>query len=101
MTPTGTAYIRCLAKLYTFQRERGQPASLDVEIPEEGIAALALAQRIGLPLADIEGVFLNHRVAGTDAVVHAGDRLVFVPSGTPASHPSFFGPFVTRAESGR
>jgi len=28
--------------------------------------------------------------------VMPGDRVAFVPPGTPASHPAFFGPFVTR-----
>jgi hypothetical protein len=27
-------------------------------------------------------------------MVHPGDRVAFVPLGTPASHPAFFGPFV-------
>jgi molybdopterin converting factor small subunit len=93
---TNTAYVRCLAYLHTLRRERGLPPSIDVEVPAEGITSRALAEDIGLPVERVEGAFLNHRIAGMDALVRAGDRIAFVPPGTPASHPAFFGPFTTR-----
>lgn len=96
MGADGTAYVRCIAALHGFRRDRGLPASFEVTVPEGGVAARALAAEIGLPVDRIEGLFLNNRIAGIDAIVRAGDRVVFVPAGTPASHPSFFGPFVTR-----
>lgn len=96
MTSAGLAQVGCLAYLHTFQRDRGCPTNLAVEVPEGGISALSLAEVIGLPTERVEGVFLNHRIAGTDVMVHAGDRVAFVPQGTPASHPAFFGRFVTR-----
>jgi hypothetical protein len=60
------------------------------------VTALDLAGSIGLPLELIEGVFHNFTSAGLDALVLPGDRVAFVPPGTPASHPAFFGRFVTR-----
>ena len=96
MTTHRTAHVRALAFLHTMQRDAGRAAAEDVEIPPEGIPALALAELVGLDPHRVEGLFLNNRVSGTDAVVRPGDRVAFVPRGTPASHPAFFGPFVTR-----
>ncbi len=96
MSPETTAHVRMLASLHTLQREVGRPTTLDIEVPAAGITALSLAEEIGLPAEMVEGLFLNNCVAGTDAVVKPGDRVAFVPPGTPASHPSFFGRFVTR-----
>lgn len=89
-------HIRCLARLHTVQREKGRPPTMRMSVPDRGIPARVLAEEIGLPPEIVEGVFLNYRIAGLDAVVHPGDRVAFVPVGTPASHPAFFGSFITR-----
>jgi hypothetical protein len=88
--------VRTIAFLDAFQKERGRASTLNVEVPQSGVRALDIAASLELPLDRIEGVFLNHVVSGLDALVRPGDRVVFVPHGTPASHPAFFGPFVTR-----
>jgi hypothetical protein len=88
--------IRAIAFLDTFCREHGLPSTLSVEVPEAGIRAFDLAEAIGLPVQSIEGIFHNYSVSGLDALVRPGDRVAFVPYGTPGSHPAFFGPFVTR-----
>ena len=85
-----------IAFLDTYRRERGLPVTTLVDIPDEGCSARSIAEELGLPLDRVEGVFLNHRGAGLDALVRPGDRVAFVPRGTPASHPAFFGPFETR-----
>ena len=96
MQSTPSVTVRAIAFLDAFQKERGQPSTLRVEVPEAGTRALDLAASLDLPLDRIEGVFLNHTVSGLDALVRPGDRVAFVPHGTPASHPAFFGPFITR-----
>jgi hypothetical protein len=85
--------VRVMAFLDAFCKERGLPTTLEVVVPAEGITALDLADSIGLPLDRIEGVFHNFSAAGPGAVVKPGDRVAFVPPGTPASHPAFFGRF--------
>jgi hypothetical protein len=85
-----------IAFLDTYRREQGLPVTTRVEVPREGRSAREIARELDLPLDRVEGVFLNHRGAGLDALVRPGDRVAFVPSGTPASHPAFFGPFETR-----
>jgi hypothetical protein len=88
--------VRMIALLHGYQREHGRPTGDRIDAPDEGISARDLAAELGLPSDLVEGVFLNHRAAGLDVVVRPGDRVAFVPYGTPASHPAFFGPFVTR-----
>lgn len=80
-----------LALLHGYCREHGLPTTMHLTIPTEGIRAVDLASSIGLPVDDIEGLFLNGHLVGLGATVHAGDRVAFVPYGTPASHPAFFG----------
>jgi hypothetical protein len=90
------ATVRMLAFLDAARRERGLACTLDVDVPSEGVRADELAESLGLPLDSIEGVFHNYTIAGLDCVVMPGDRVAYVPPGTPASHPSFFGDFTTR-----
>jgi hypothetical protein len=96
MQSTPSVTVRTIAFLDAFQKERGLPSTQSVEVPATGTPALDLAASLGLPLDRIEGVFHNHAVSGLDAIVMPGDRVAFVPHGTPASHPAFFGPFTTR-----
>lgn len=85
--------VRILAYLHGIRRQAGLPSSLTVEVPAEGRSAADLAVDLGLPLDAVEGVFHNHVKSGLDSVIRPGDRVAFVPYGTPASHPAFFGPF--------
>jgi hypothetical protein len=96
MQTSPSVTVQTMAFLHSFCREHDLPTASRVEVPSAGITALDLAGSLGLPLELIEGVFHNCSAAGLDAVVMPGDRVAFVPPGTPASHPAFFGPFVTR-----
>ncbi len=98
MDDTRPVTVRMIAMLDGYRRERGLPTTLSLELPTEPCTAEEIAQRLDLPLDLIDGVFLNYRGAGLDVVVRPGDRVAFVPRGTPASHPAFFGPFITRGE---
>jgi len=88
-----------LGFLHTHRVDRGEPPALHVEVPAHGVSARALATSLGLPVDRIDGEFINHRSADLDAVVRPGDRVAFVPLGTPASHPAFFGRFVVHGDS--
>ena len=82
--------VRLLAFLHTHQRELGRPTSISVDVPAEGVRAVDIATSLELPLEIIEGLFLNGTLLGLGALVRPGDRVAFVPYGTPASHPAFF-----------
>lgn len=91
--PAARATVLMLAHLQHVRREQGLPAAIEIEVPAEGVRASTLASDLGLPLDAVEGLFLNHVKSGLDRTVLPGDRVAFVPYGTPASHPAFFGPF--------
>jgi hypothetical protein len=97
MQAASNVTVRAIAFLDAFCKENGLPTTMSVEVPSGGVTALDLAASIGLPLELVEGVFHNYTVAGLDALVMPGDRVAFVPPGTPASHAAFFGRFVTRS----
>jgi hypothetical protein len=88
---TTPATVRMFASLHTFRRDRGLPTTVSVEVPADGVRAADLAQSLELPLEAIEGVFRNSELVGLGALVAPGDRIAFVPYGTPATHPAFFG----------
>lgn len=83
--------VRMIALLHIHRRERGLPARVSFRVPAEGMPAIQVARALELPIELIEGLFLNGRLVGLGASVYPGDRVAFVPHGTPASHPAFFG----------
>jgi hypothetical protein len=83
--------VRMFGSLHTLRTERGLPTTVTIDVPEDGIAAETLAEDLGLPLGDIEGVFCNGTVFSLDRVIVPGDRVGFVPHGTPGPHRFFLG----------
>lgn len=91
MAGSGTVAVRMFGLLHTMRREQGLPVEVEVEVPEDGVPARSIAEDLGLPLDRIEGVFCNHVVHGIAHVIHPGDRIAFVPQGTPGPHRYFLG----------
>lgn len=87
----GRVTVRMFGVLSTLCKERGTPTTVEVEVAEEGRAATSIAGALDLPLELIEGVFCNHTVYGIEHVIHPGDRIAFVPYGTPGPHRLFLG----------
>ncbi len=83
--------VRLFGALHTLRRERGLPIVVDVDVPVHGLTAAALATRLDLPLTAIEGVFCNRVVYPLSHTVMPGDRVAFVPKGTPGPHRYFLG----------
>jgi hypothetical protein len=91
MTGEGDVTVRMFGQLHTLRRDGGLPTTVIVSVPADGISAADLAARLDLPLETIEGVFCNHTVYGLDRVIVPGDRVGFVPYGTPGPHRVFLG----------
>jgi molybdopterin converting factor small subunit len=89
----GTLEITVLVfgSLRPSRTERGLPYEFVAEIPAEGAIARDLAEEFGLPLAHVEGVFVNHHVHGLSVRVMPGDRIGFVPDDIPGPHRYFLG----------
>jgi len=86
MSEKSTATVRMFGCLYEARCERGEPTTVEVEVPTDGIAASDIALSLGLSLDLIEGVFCNATVYPLSRVVRPGDRVAFVPYGTPGPH---------------
>ncbi|MHB1340999.1 MAG: MoaD/ThiS family protein [Coriobacteriia bacterium] len=93
MTPTEPVEIRLFGSLHAFCTENDLPTLRTHVVPADGIPARDLAAELELPLSEIEGVFANGHVFGPDHVIMPGDRVAFVPRGTPGPHRFFLGLF--------
>lgn len=91
--------VRMIGLLDMYRREQGLAVTVYYEPLAGSCTAEEIAEELDLPKDRIEGVFHNFCAAGLDVVVRPGDRVAFVPRGTPASHPAFFGTFTTRDRS--
>lgn len=83
--------VRMFGSLHTHRKTRGLDTTVTVDVPMEGISSRSLAQRLELPLDQIEGVFCNGHVYGLSRIVLPGDRVGFVPHGTPGPHRFMLG----------
>jgi len=77
--------------LHSARRAAGLPSAVSIEIAEEGATARDIAVELGLDSGLIEGVFVNGTVYDLDHPVVAGDRIAFVPHGTPGPHRFYLG----------
>jgi hypothetical protein len=96
--PDPTVTVRMFGCLHTLRRERGLPTTADVAITDEGLAAADLAGQLDLPLDMIEGVFCNRTVYPMSHHIRPGDRVAFVPKGTPGPHRFFLGLYAAGME---
>jgi hypothetical protein len=88
---SGPVTVRMFGLLHLFRSEQGLPSTVEVEVPEEGTTGRRLAEDLGLPCDRIEGVFVNRTVYGIDHPIMPGDRVAYVPYGTPGPHRVFLG----------
>lgn len=92
--------VRLFGSLHTHRRARGLDTTVTVIVPPDGVSSRELAQRLELPLEQIEGVFCNGHVYGLSRVVRPGDRVGFVPHGTPGPHRFMLGLYSAGQDDG-
>ena len=78
--------IRMFGLLHTLRKQKSLPVTVDLQLPAEGKTARDIAQELELPLDKIEAVFCNHLTYPLDHIILPGDRVAFVPHGTPGPH---------------
>jgi hypothetical protein len=83
--------VRFFGALHALRSKAGLPTTTVVDVPAEGVRARELALGLGLPVDAIEGVFCNGDVFGLSRILRPGDRVAFVPYGTPGPHRFFLG----------
>lgn len=91
--------VRMFGALHTLRQERDLPTTVGVDVPIEGTTGRLLAIQLDLPVDLIEGIFVNRTVYGLDHRVDPGDRVAFVPYGTPGPHRVYLGLYSAGLES--
>ncbi len=76
-----------LKKLFD-EREWSFPLIFDLE---EDTSAFALAGKLNIPIERIEIVFVNVKAMPIDCMIKPGDRVAFVPPGTPGPYRVLLG----------
>lgn len=82
--------VRGLSFLKEIFDRRNLPFPFYVDLEEECTAG-ELAERLDLPLEKIEAVFINGVVHRLGDVVRPGDRVAFLPPGTPGPYRVILG----------
>ncbi len=90
-TESGVVNIRMFGFLRSFMKEGGLPDRIEEVVPPGGKSGLELAVKLGLPAEKIEAVFRNGLIQQLDAKIYPGDRVAFVPSGTPGPYRVLLG----------
>jgi molybdopterin converting factor small subunit len=87
----GTVTIRLFGFLRYWMKDKGLPDCLEKPIPAAGRSGRGLARDLGLPEERIEAVFRNGVIQRLDEDVFPGDRVAFVPPGTPGPYRVLLG----------
>lgn len=83
--------VRFFSYLEAYAREKGIRSPVQVPVPDAGMTGLELAEKIGLPVDRIEAVFRNGVVQNLDKPLYPGDRVAFLPPGTPGPYRVLLG----------
>jgi len=83
--------IRCFSFLKKICDERNLSFPFYYELKDQ-CSALELAERLDLPLEKIEAVFINGVASPVaEGVIKPGDRVAFIPPGTPGPYRALLG----------
>ena len=88
---SGSVNIRLFGFLRSFMKEKGLPDHLEQSLSPEGKSGHELAVELGLPVERIEAVFRNGVIQQLDEKIYPGDRVAFVPAGTPGPYRVLLG----------
>lgn len=83
--------VRMFGLLHSARKAAGLESTVGVDVPEAGTNARQIALDLGLDTGIIEGVFVNGTVFDLGHPVMPGDRIAFVPHGTPGPHRLYLG----------
>jgi hypothetical protein len=87
-------------RLHTLRVGQGLSPRAEVEVPAEGMSAGDLARVLDLPVDEVEAVICNHRVYPLDHIVLPGDRVAFLPRGTPGPYRFMLGIYAAGKKTG-
>ena len=83
--------IRVFGFLRRYMDEQGLSYTFDKDIDSKGKTACDIAVELHIPPKEIEAVFVNGNVKNIYDSVFPGDRVAFLPYGTPGPYRVFLG----------
>ena len=83
--------IRVFGFLRRYMDEQGLSYAFDKDINPKGEAAYDVAEELHVPPEEIEAVFVNGSVKNIYDSIFPGDRVAFLPYGTPGPYRVFLG----------
>ncbi len=86
----GSVEVRGFGDLRKIFEEKGWPFPHSVSLDDTTTAG-ELAKKLDIPMDKIEVAFVNGLAQGLDYPVKPGDRVAFVPPGTPGPYRVFLG----------
>ncbi|MFO8056064.1 MAG: MoaD/ThiS family protein [bacterium] len=90
-TDAGRVKVVFFHFLHNYRKERGQSSELETEVPAAGVTCRTLLSRLEVPADMVEAAFINGVAGGLDKTVRPGDRVAFVPPGTPGPYRVLLG----------
>lgn len=87
---TGEIEVRGFSFIKEIFDRRNWPFPLRVKLEKECTAA-ELAEKLEIPRDKIEAVFINGVVSKMEGAIKPGDRVAFVPPGTPGPYRVILG----------
>jgi len=100
MSEQATVSVRMFGSLHTLRVQQGLAPRAEIVVPAEGLTARELAGQLDLPLDKVEAVICNHRVQALDHRVLPGDRIAFLPRGTPGPYRFMLGIYAAGKKDG-
>ena len=88
---SATIEIRIFGALRTYMDNQGLPYLITKRINPHGRTPLDIAHELKIPTDKIEAVFCNGKIQPIDKTVFPGDRIAFLPYGTPGPYRVFLG----------
>ncbi len=83
--------VRFFGQFHNLIKKKTGNTCLEITVPENGKTAFEIAKDIGLPIEKTEAVFRNGIINNLYDKVFPGDRIAFVPYGTPGPDPVSLG----------
>ena len=83
--------VRVFGALRKHLDRRNIPYFLKKQITPAALTPIDIARELDLPPGEIEGVFVNGKICDIGMLLSPGDRVAFLPYGTPGPYRVFLG----------
>jgi molybdopterin converting factor small subunit len=87
----GCVEVRVFGALRKYLDRRNIPYFIKKHMTADDLTPMDIAGELDLPPGEIEGVFVNGKICAMDLPLSQGDRVAFLPYGTPGPYRVFLG----------